>query len=142
MSASLRRFVVLPALVLALMAGVFGMTASHAQAFDYHVPPGDWPVFEQVGSDLVIYGVYDGYSRAGWYTAVTIRNQGNGDASGFHVGFNGASAYVAGLDVGAMTTVRFYRGYCETSGTIMVDAFNEAYELNESNNSMRWVTIC
>jgi hypothetical protein len=143
MSVSLRRFVVLPALVLALMAAAFGMSASRAEAFEYRYPIGDWPVFEQVGADLVVSNAYEGYSRAGWYTAITVRNDGNGAASEFHVGFNNSYAYVAGLDVGASRTVRIYRGgYCEVSGTIMADAFNEAYELNESNNSMNWVVIC
>lgn len=143
MSASLRRFVVLPALVLALMAGVFGMTASQAQARDFRIPPGGLPVFEQVGADLVVSNAYEGYNRAGWYTVATVRNQGNGASSAFHVGFNNSYVYVSGLDVGASATVRFYRGgYCEVGGTIMADVFNEAYELNESNNAMQWIVIC
>lgn len=146
MSVSLRRFVVLPALALALMIAAFGMSASRADAHEFPTyPSGDWPVFEleQVGSDLVIANVYDGYSRAGWYTAITVRNDGNGAASEFHVGFNNSYAYLPGLDVGASSTVRIYRGHdCTVSGTVMADAFNETYELNESNNSMYWLVIC
>jgi hypothetical protein len=144
-SVSLRRFVVLPALALTLMIAAFGMSASRADAQEFRYPIGDWPVFEleQVGSDLVISNVSEGYSRAGWFTSITVRNDGNAAASEFHVGFNNSYAYVPGLNVGASSTVRIYRGrYCETSGTIMADAFNEAYELNEGNNSMNWVVIC
>ena len=143
MSASLRRFVVLPALVLALMAGVFGMSASQAQAHDFRYPIGDWPVFELLGADLVVTNASEGYSRAGRFTTVTVYNQGNYAAGPFHVGFGNAYAYVPGLEVGASTTVRLYRGtHCEISGTIMADVFNEAYETNESNNGMQWVVIC
>ena len=143
MSVSLRRFVILPALVLALMAGVFGLSASQAQAFEYRIPPGGWPVLEQVGADLVITNAYEGYSRAGRYTVVTVRNDGNAAAGEFHVQYNDANAYVAGLNVGASATVRLYRGFwCESGGNIIADAYNEVYELNESNNGMQWVVIC
>lgn len=143
MSVSLRRFVVFPALVLALMAGVFGITGANAQTRDYHYPIGDWPVFEQVGADLVITDAYEGYSRAGRYTVVTVRNDGSAHAGEFHVQYNDANAYVAGLDVGASATVRLYRGFwCESGGSIVADAYNEVYELNESNNTMPWIVIC
>ncbi|HEX5165835.1 MAG TPA: CARDB domain-containing protein [Thermomicrobiales bacterium] len=143
MSVSLRRFVVLPALALALMIAAVGMSASRADAQEIRYPIGDWPVLELTGSDLVISNVSEGYSRAGWFTSITVRNDGNVSAGEFHVGFNNSYAYVPGLNVGASSTVRIYRGRsCEASGTIMADAFNEVYERNEGNNSRNWVVIC
>jgi hypothetical protein len=125
------------------MFAAFTMSASRADAQEFRYPIGDWPVLQQVGADLVITNVSEGYSRAGWFTSITVRNDGNTSAGEFHVGFNNSYAYVPGLNVGASSTVRIYRGrYCEISGTIMADAFNEVYELREGNNSMNWVVIC
>ncbi len=143
-ASSLRRFVVLPALVVALMVGIASMAAPGASALERnYVAPGGG-VYEQVGADLVISNVSESYSRyGGWYTAVTVRNQGNGAAAASYVGFNNSYQSLSALNVGSSATVYFFRGsYCEVSGTLKADAFNQVYELNESNNSRLWTLIC
>jgi hypothetical protein len=142
MSASLRRFVILPALVFALVGAMFVSSSSNALAWEWYNPP-IGGVLQRVGADLVVANASEGYSRAGRFTSVTVRNDGNAASTESHVGFAGMYAYVPALNVGQSHTVRLYRGsYCEISGTIMADAFNEAYEHNESNNGMQWIVIC
>lgn len=141
MSASLRRFVVLPALVVAILIGV-AVAASPAEAARFrYIPPG---VLQQVAPDLVVSATYQGYSQyGGYYTDAVVVNQGNTSAGAFYVGNNGSYLPVSGLNSGASVTVRFYRGsYCETGGAVMADAFNQVYELNEGNNSRAWSIIC
>jgi hypothetical protein len=125
-----------------LAGAMFISTSTHALAWERPtVPIGG--VFQQVGADLVVANASEGYNRAGRYTSVTVRNDGNAASTESHVGYAGMYAYVPALNVGQSHTVRLYRGqYCEISGTIVADAFNEAYELNESNNSMPWTVLC
>ena len=142
MSTSLRRFVVLPALVVALLVGVAAMSAPRALAFDYHVPPSGG-VYVERNPDLVIANVSEGYDHFyGWYTAVTVHNQGNSSTDAFHVSFGSTYKPMAGLSAGSSRVVSFYRRSCEASGLLMVDAFGDVTELNEDNNTQKWVVIC
>lgn len=142
MSASLRRFVVLPALVVALLVGVAAMSAPRALAFDYHVTP-VVGVYEEKGPDLVIANVYEGYDPYyGWYTAVTVHNQGNRWSDAFHVNFGSSYKPVAGMNAGSSRVAYFFRRSCEVRGTLLADAFGGIVELNEGNNTRDWAVIC
>jgi len=142
MFASLRRFVVLPALVFAIVLGIGAANSAEAFRGQYNPPIGG--VLQRVGPDLIVSATYQGYSQyGGYYTDAVIVNQGNDNAGAFYVGNNGSYLPVSGLNAGASTVVRFYRGsYCETGGTVMADAFNQLYELAEGNNSRTWSIIC
>jgi hypothetical protein len=142
MSVSLRRFLVLPVLIVAILIGAAMMAnPASAQRGSYTLPGG---VFQRIGADLVVTSTSQGYSQyGGYYTDAVVVNQGNTSAGAFYVGNNGSYLPVSGLNVGASTVVRFYRGsYCETGGTVMADAFNQIYELSEGNNSRAWSIIC
>ncbi len=142
MSASLRRFVVLPALVVALLVGVAAMSAPRALALEPHITPGGG-VYEEKGPDLVIAHVHEGYDRYyGWYSEVTVHNQGNRWSDGFHVQFGDTYKPMAGLGAGSSRAVYFYRRSCDVSGTMLVDAFGDVIELNEGNNSREWSVGC
>lgn len=143
MALSFRRLIIMPAVLLALLIG-FVLTSSGADASPrYYNPPGGG-VYEQVAADLVVTSTSQGYSRyGGYYTDAVVVNQGNAAAGSFYVGNNGSYLPVSGLNAGASTVVRFYRGsYCETGGTVMADAFNQVYERYEGNNSRSWSIIC
>jgi hypothetical protein len=142
MSVSLRRFVVLPVLIVAILIGAAMMANPASAQRGFYIPPGG--VLQRVGADLVVTSTSQGYSQyGGHYTDAVVVNQGNTSAGAFYVGNNGSYLPVSGLNVGASTIVRFYRGsYCETGGTVMADAFNQIYELSEGNNSRAWSIIC
>lgn len=142
MFSTYRRLIVIPALIVALFVGFVAMSDGADAAERYYRPPGG--VYEQVAADLVVSSTYQGYSRyGGHYTDAVVVNQGNTAAGSFYVSNNGSYLPVSGLNAGASTVVRFYRGsYCETGGTVMADAFNQVYERFEGNNSRSWSIIC
>jgi hypothetical protein len=136
-----RRLIVVPALALALALGVAAIAPGAVDAGFVYRPPGGG-VYQQVAADLVVTSTSQGYDH-GYFTDAVIYNQGNTAAGGFYVSNNGSYIWVSGLNVGQSAVVRFYRGnYCESSGTVMADAFNQVYELNEGNNSRYWYIIC
>jgi hypothetical protein len=144
MFSSIRLIVARPVVIVAVVLGALlvSVPVASAGSFTYRPPVGG--VLQRVGADLVVSSTTQGYdSVGGYYTDAVIYNQGNTAAGSFYVGNNGSYIPVYGLNAGASTVVRFYRnGYCETSGVVMADAFNQVYELSEGNNSRAWSIIC
>ena len=144
MFSSMRRAVARPVLVIAFVLAAVRISVPAASAAGVIYRPPGGGVFQQVAADLVVSSTnqgYDGYG--GYFTDAVIRNQGNTAAGAFYVGNSGSYIPLSGLNAGASTVVRFYRSSnCETGGTVMADAFNQVYELNEGNNSRAWSIIC
>jgi hypothetical protein len=142
---SFRRRISRTVVIVALVVAALTVSVSAASAGNRVVyRPPVVGVFQLTGADLVVSSTSQGYDQyGGYYTDAVISNQGNQPAGSFYVSNGGAYLPVAGLSVGASTLVRFYRaGYCETGGTVMADAFNQVYEVNEGNNSQAWSIIC
>ena len=79
----------------------------------------------------------------GWRLAITVKNQGEYEATGFYTDYNGSVRWLpGGLAAGTSTVVSFPLTHCETRGTITVDVFRQVTETLETNNTQAVHQIC
>jgi hypothetical protein len=93
--------------------------------------------------DLVVVNPHMDYWDGGYHQVATLRNQGNAAAAAFIVELQGRKLWnIAGLAAGQTMSLIFDAPQCEGQFRYTADATKKITELNESNNTLVFFSIC